>query len=75
MPEVVVRELWTYPVKGCQGVAQDEVAVTRLGIPGDRGFTIWRDGALRASAMSSTSSQRWSRMPDPSSHHWMSMPR
>lgn len=46
MPEVVIRELWTYPVKGCQGVAHDEVRVTTLGIPGDRGFSIWKDSAL-----------------------------
>ena len=46
MPEIVLRELWTYPVKGCQGVAHDEVPVTTLGIPGDRGFAIWKDGAL-----------------------------
>ena len=46
MPEVIIRELWTYPVKGCQGVAHEEIPVTPLGIPGDRGFTIWKDGAL-----------------------------
>lgn len=46
MPEAVVRELWTYPIKGCQGVARDEIEVTRLGVGGDRVFSLWRDGGL-----------------------------
>jgi len=46
MREVTVRELWTYPVKGCQGVAADAVEVTRMGIPGDRDFVLWKDGKL-----------------------------
>ena len=46
MSEIIIRELWTYPVKGCQGVSHDAARVTPLGIPGDRGFTIWRDGGL-----------------------------
>ncbi|MEM9173772.1 MAG: MOSC N-terminal beta barrel domain-containing protein [Myxococcota bacterium] len=46
MPDVVIRELWTYPIKGCQGVAHEAVTVSALGIPGDRAFTIWKDGAL-----------------------------
>ena len=46
MQEVVVRELWTYPIKGCQGVAHQEIEVTRLGVRGDRRFTMWKGGAL-----------------------------
>jgi uncharacterized protein YcbX len=46
MPEAVVRELWTYPVKGCQGVAQESIEVSKLGIPGDRDFVVWCDGEL-----------------------------
>jgi len=40
MAEAVVCELWTYPVKGCQGVAVDAIHVSRLGIPGDRDFVV-----------------------------------
>jgi len=46
MPEVTVRELWTYPVKGCQGVAADAIQITKMGIPGDRDFVLWKDGKL-----------------------------
>lgn len=44
--EATIRELWTFPVKGCQGVRTDEISVSRLGIPGDRSFALWQDGAL-----------------------------
>jgi len=46
MQEVVVREIWSYPVKGCQGARVEAAELTRLGLPGDRAFAIWRDGAL-----------------------------
>ena len=46
MHEAIVRELWTYPVKGCQGVAADAIHITKLGIPGDREFVLWKDGKL-----------------------------
>ena len=46
MQEAIVRELWTYPVKGCQGVAADAIHITKLGIPGDREFVLWKDGKL-----------------------------
>ncbi len=46
MREVVVRELWTYPVKSCQGVAAESIEITKMGIVGDRGFAIWADGKL-----------------------------
>ena len=46
MQEAIVRELWTYPVKGCQGVAADAIHVSKLGIPGDRSFVVWCDGEL-----------------------------
>ena len=46
MQEAIVRELWTYPVKGCQGVAAEAVQITKMGIPGDRDFVLWKDGKL-----------------------------
>jgi uncharacterized protein YcbX len=46
MTEAVVRELWTYPVKGCQGVAADHIDITQIGIVGDRSFVLWEDGKL-----------------------------
>ncbi len=46
MGEVTVRELWTYPVKSCQGVQVEAVKITAMGIEGDRGFAIWADGRL-----------------------------
>ena len=46
MPEAVVRELWIYPVKGCQGVPVDSIEITRMGVIGDRGFVLWSDGKL-----------------------------
>jgi len=30
MNEAIVRELWTYPVKGCQGVAVDSIEITKM---------------------------------------------
>lgn len=46
MTTVTVTELWTYPVKGAQGVPHDAIEITDLGILGDREFTIWEDGHL-----------------------------
>lgn len=46
MPEVRVTELWTYPVKGCQGVPADAIEITKMGVVGDRGFVLWREGKL-----------------------------
>ena len=46
MPEVTVRELWTYPVKGCQGVPAETIEVTKMGVVGDREFVIWENGHL-----------------------------
>ena len=42
MREATVRELWTYPVKGCQGIASESIEVTQMGVVGDRGFVLWR---------------------------------
>ena len=46
MSEAIVRELWTYPVKGCQGVAADSIEITKMGVTGDRGFVLWSEGEL-----------------------------
>jgi len=46
MQDVTVRELWTYPVKSCQGVPAQSIEVSAMGIVGDRGFAIWADGRL-----------------------------
>ncbi len=46
MNEAVVSQLWTYPVKSCQGVAADSIEITSLGVTGDRCFAIWADGKL-----------------------------
>ena len=46
MSEAIVRELWTYPVKGCRGIPVDEIEVTRMGVTGDRCFVLWADGKL-----------------------------
>lgn len=46
MPEAIVRELWTYPVKGCQGVPAESIEITKMGVMGDRGFVLWREGQL-----------------------------
>lgn len=46
MSEVIVRELWTYPVKGCQAVAAESLDIQKVGIPGDRDFVLWNDGEL-----------------------------
>ena len=44
MNEAVVRELWTYPVKSCQGVSTDSIEITALGVANDRRFAVWADG-------------------------------
>lgn len=46
MKDIIVRELWTYPVKSCQGVPAQSVEITKMGIVGDRGFAIWDGGKL-----------------------------
>ena len=46
MREAIVRELWTYPVKGCQGVAAEALEITQMGVAGDRDFVLWQDGKL-----------------------------
>lgn len=46
MKDVTIRELWTYPVKSCQGVQAQSIEITTMGILGDRGFAIWADGRL-----------------------------
>ena len=49
MREVVVKELWSYPVKGCQGVAVDSLQITKMGIVGDRIFSLWEEGGALVS--------------------------
>ena len=49
MREVVVKELWSYPVKGCQGVAVDSLQITKRGIVGDRIFSLWEEGGALVS--------------------------
>lgn len=46
MTDVTVRELWTYPVKSCQGVQAQSIDIDMMGIVGDRGFALWADGRL-----------------------------
>ena len=46
MHKATVRELWTYPVKGCQGVPVDTLEITEMGVVGDRGFVLWQEGKL-----------------------------
>ena len=46
MRHASVRELWTYPVKGCQGVSADSIEIRKMGVIGDRGFVLWREGKL-----------------------------
>ncbi len=46
MKDITVRELWTYPVKSCQGVPVQSIEITATGIVGDRGFAVWADGKL-----------------------------
>jgi uncharacterized protein YcbX len=46
MREAIVRELWTYPVKGCQGIQSDSLDITKMGVVGDRGFVLWHNGKL-----------------------------
>jgi len=41
-----IKELWTYPIKGCQGVATDTLEIEERGIVGDREFVLWEDGKL-----------------------------
>jgi uncharacterized protein YcbX len=42
--EVVVRELWMYPVKGCQGSRVEEARITKSGFADDRIFTLLHEG-------------------------------
>lgn len=46
MKVVTVRQLWTYPVKSCQGVRTQSIDIDTMGIVGDRGFAVWADGRL-----------------------------
>lgn len=46
MREAIVKELWTYPVKSCQGVPVDHLDINALGVVGDRSFVLWQDGQL-----------------------------
>ncbi|MEM7018868.1 MAG: MOSC N-terminal beta barrel domain-containing protein [Pseudomonadota bacterium] len=46
MQEATVTELWTYPVKACQGVAAESLEITQMGIRGDRHFTLWEAGHM-----------------------------
>lgn len=46
MREAVVKELWTYPVKGCQGASAEAIEITKMGVPGDRSFVLWQEGKL-----------------------------
>jgi uncharacterized protein YcbX len=46
MKDVTVRELWTYPVKSCQGEPAQSIEITDMGVVGDRGFAIWAEGRL-----------------------------
>lgn len=47
MAEVTVRELYTYPVKGCGGGPVEELTLTERGIEGDREYAfIGEDGLL-----------------------------
>jgi uncharacterized protein YcbX len=46
MRKATVQELWTYPVKGCQGVRVDALEITQMGVIGDRDFVLWQDGKL-----------------------------
>jgi len=46
MSNAFVRELWLYPVKGCQGVPVDAIDVSEMGITGDREFALWCEGKL-----------------------------
>lgn len=44
MNEVTVTELWTYPVKSCQGLPAESVEISEMGIVDDRRFAVWADG-------------------------------
>ena len=47
MTEVTVRELYTYPVKGCGGGPVEELVLTERGIEGDREYSfVGEDGRL-----------------------------
>jgi hypothetical protein len=46
MSEAIVRELWSYPVKSCQGVPVEAIEVTEMGVRGDREFALWHEGEL-----------------------------
>jgi uncharacterized protein YcbX len=46
MREAIVRELWTYPVKSCQGVPAQTLEIKKMGVQGDRSFVLWQDGQL-----------------------------
>lgn len=46
MTEATVRELWSYPVKSCQGVPVESIEVTEMGVQGDREFALWHAGEL-----------------------------
>ena len=47
MAEVAVRELYTYPVKGCGGGPVEELVLTERGIEGDREYSfVGEDGLL-----------------------------
>ncbi len=41
-----IKELWTYPIKGCQGVASETLEIEEHGIVGDREFVLWEDEKL-----------------------------
>ncbi len=44
MSEVKVSDLLLYPVKGCRGYSVNQVAVTPMGLVGDREFAVIKDG-------------------------------
>ena len=47
MAEVTIRELYTYPVKGCGGGPAEELVLTERGIEGDREYSfVGQDGLL-----------------------------
>lgn len=46
MPNPIVRELFRYPIKGCQGVPTDSLEISDRGISGDREFVLIEDGKL-----------------------------
>ena len=46
MAEVTVRELYTYPVKGCGGGPVEELVLTERGIEGDREYSFVGENGL-----------------------------